>query len=232
MIEIDGSKGEGGGQLLRTCLSLSALTGQPFLISNIRAGRKKPGLRPQHLTTVQAMAAICTADSRGAALNSQNLTFIPRSRPLGGAYSFDVADAAPGGSAGSVTLILQALLWPLLFTRQPSTVRLRGGTHVPYSPSFHFISSVLQPALARFGVSFSSTLAAWGWYPRGQGEITATITPQTILRSTDFTLERINEVRGIAAVTNLPAHIPQRMAQRATKLLTDSGLTALSLIHI
>ena len=226
MIEIDGSMGEAGGQVLRTSLSLSALTGRPFHISNIRTGRKKPGLRPQHLTTVQALAAICMADVHGAALNSQTLTFTPRSNPIGGEYSFDVADVATAGSAGSVTLILQALLWPLLFAQQPSAVRLRGGTHVPFSPPYHFLSQVFQPALSRFGVSFSTTLTAWGWYPRGGGEITATITPHQKLTSPDLASEGMNEVHGVAAVTNLPAHIPQRMAQRASKLLTGNLLTA------
>ena len=190
MIKIDGSDGEGGGQVLRTCLSLSALTGRPFQITNIRAGRKKPGLRPQHLTTVNALAALCTADTRGAALNSQSLTFTPKSRPLGGEYSFDVADAAIGGSAGSVTLIFQALLYPLLFAQKPSTIRLRGGTHVPFSPPYHFISNVFKPALSQLGASFSTTLMAWGWYPQGQGEMVATITPQGKLRSAGFKAEK------------------------------------------
>jgi RNA 3'-terminal phosphate cyclase (ATP) len=224
MLEIDGSQGEGGGQVLRTCLSLSALTGRPFKISNIRAGRKKPGLRPQHLTVVQAVSAICQAEIQGAALNSQTLIFSPRSRPLGGEYNFDVAAAASGGSAGSVTLILQALIWPLLFADQPSRVTLRGGTHIPFSPPYHFIHNVYLPALARFGASISTKLVAWGWYPRGQGEITAEILPQPKLAAPEFVPQSDFEVEGIAAVTNLPAHIPQRMARRAANLLTDRGI--------
>lgn len=225
MIEIDGSEGEGGGQVLRTCLSLSALTGRPFQISNIRAGRKNPGLRPQHLTTVHALAALCTADTRGAALNSQTLTFIPRSTPVAGEYDFNVADAAAGGSAGSITLIFQAMLIPLLFAQEPSSLRLRGGTHVPYSPPYHFINNVFQPAISQLGVAISTTLKAWGWYPRGQGEITAIINPQPELKSFDLsTIKKTKNVYGVAAVTNLPSHIPQRMAQRATKLLSDNDL--------
>ena len=227
MIKIDGSAGEGGGQVLRTCLSLSALTGRPFQITNIRAGRKNPGLRPQHLTAVNALAALCRADTIGATLNSQSITFIPESRPLGGEYKFDVADAAAGGSAGSITLIFQSLLYPLLFAEQPSTIYLRGGTHVPFSPPYHFISHVFQPALSQLGIAVSTTLKAWGWYPQGQGEMAATITPQPGISSIDFPRkEKSNEIHGVAAVTNLPAHIPQRMAQRATNLFADNGLVA------
>ena len=110
MINIDGSRGEGGGQVLRTCLSLSAITGKPFRIFKIRAGRKKPGLRPQHLTAVRAVAAVCQADLEGDGLESTELRFLPGSAPVGGSYRFDVRDASPSGrSAGSVTLILQAV---------------------------------------------------------------------------------------------------------------------------
>jgi RNA 3'-terminal phosphate cyclase (ATP) len=225
MIEFDGSEGEGGGQVLRTCLSLSALTGMPFQITNNRAGRKNPGLRPQHLTTVHALAALSTAETRGAALNSQTLTFIPQSRPIAGKYDFNVADAATGGSAGSITLIFQAMLIPLLFAQEASSIRLRGGTHVPYSPPYHFINNVFQPAISQLGVAISTTLKAWGWYPRGQGEITAIINPQPEIKSFDFsTIKKTKDVYGVAAVTNLPSHIPQRMAQRASNLLSANGL--------
>jgi RNA 3'-terminal phosphate cyclase (ATP) len=224
MLDIDGSEGEGGGQVLRTCLSLSALTGRPFRINNIRAGRSKSGLRPQHLTTVRAVAAVCAAETRGATIESQTLTFVPQSRPYGGTFHFDVADATSGGSAGSVTLILQALLWPLLFTSETAVITLRGGTHVPFSPPYHFVSQVFQPALSRLGVTFSLDLKAWGWYPRGQGEIVATIKPQPSLQCPDLSAEAIQTVSGLAAVTNLPSHIPQRMAQRASNLLGEAGL--------
>ncbi len=226
MLKVDGSQGEGGGQVLRTCLSLSALTGRPFHITNIRAGRQNAGLRPQHLTTVRAVAAICNAETRNAVFGSPSLTFVPQSSPRGGEYRFDVADAATGGSAGSVTLILQALVWPLLFAEGPATINLRGGTHVPFSPPYHFLSEVFMPALSRFGVTLSLALNAWGWYPRGQGEISAAITPQSSLKFPDLTAEAVTGVHGIAAVTNLPSHIPQRMAQRAINLLSDAGLAA------
>lgn len=223
-IVIDGSQGEGGGQVLRTCLSLSALTQRPFRLENIRAGRKKPGLRPQHLTAVRAVAACCDARLTGDTLNSRTLTFEPRSAPRGGSYVFDVTATSQGGSAGAVTLIWQALMWPLLFADAPATVTLRGGTHVPFSPPFHYLAHVAQPAFAQLGASVALTLNAWGWYPAGGGEITAVTQPVTQLQAVSFAVRYEKRVNGIAAVTNLPAHIPQRMARRAHNLLQAAGL--------
>ena len=134
MLTIDGSYGEGGGQVLRTSLALSAITGQPVRVEDIRAGRRKPGLRPQHLTGVRAAAKICDAEVDGAKLNAQSLTFAPRSAPRAGTYTFDVAQAAKGGSAGSVSLILQTVLLPLALAEGTSQLTLRGGTHVAWSP--------------------------------------------------------------------------------------------------
>lgn len=224
LLEIDGSQGEGGGQLLRTSLSLSALTGRPFRLRHIRASRSKPGLRPQHLTAVHVVAALCQAQVTGDALNSTTLEFWPQSRPRGGTYVFDVQEVAQGSSAGSVTLIFQAVLWPLLFADAPSQVTLRGGTHVPFSPPYHYIAEVFRPAGERLGATFRTQLLAWGWYPVGQGEMTAVIEPVTYLQAADFTPVTVEQVQGIAAVTNLPAHIPNRMERRAYNLLTAAGL--------
>ena len=127
MLHLDGSYGEGGGQILRSALALSALLGVPVRIEHIRAGRPKPGLRPQHLTAVRALAVLTRAEVAGAELNSQQLTFRPRA-PQPGQYLFDVAEKT--GSAGSVTLLAQALLPPLLKASQSSSLILRGGTHV------------------------------------------------------------------------------------------------------
>ncbi len=229
MLIIDGSEGEGGGQVLRTSLSLAALTGRPFTIHNIRGNRSRPGLRPQHLTAVQAVAAVCRAEMEGATLNSTRLTFRPTTPPQGGDYDFDVTKASPSGrSAGAVTLIFQALLWPLLFADQPATLRLRGGTQVPFSPPYHYLAHVAAPAFARLGVpDLQLNLAAWGWMAEGGGEITAVIPPITNkLQAASFTKLAIERVEGVAAVTNLPAHIPQRMARRAHNLLTQAGFTA------
>jgi RNA 3'-terminal phosphate cyclase (ATP) len=208
---------------------LSVLTGRPFTLTNIRANRSKPGLRPQHLTAVRAAAAICDAELKGAGLNSQTLEFRPQTSPQGGGerlpvvYRFDVADAVRGGSAGSVMLILQALLWPLLFAKGQSHLTLRGGTHVPFSPPYHYLAEVVRPAVARFGADFELELVEWGWYPAGGGQITAVIQPVTHLQAVDFAPAPAHKVNGVAAVTNLPAHIPQRMARRADNLLRQAG---------
>lgn len=225
MLTVDGSIGEGGGQVLRTCLSLSALTGRPFRLIKIRANRSKPGLRPQHLTAVRAVAATCNAALSGAEINSRTLEFHPQTPPQGGAYRFDVADAAQGGSAGAVTLIWQAILWPLLFADRPSQVTLHGGTHVPFSPPLHYLTRVLHPLLARMGALIGAELAAWGWYPAGGGEMTGTIRPAQRLTAVTLTPPAADIISGTAAVTNLPAHIPQRMARRAHNLLAAAGLT-------
>lgn len=129
-----------------------------------------------------------------------------------------MADAAQGGSAGAVTLI-----WPLLFAQSKSHLTLHGGTHVPFSPPFHYLSQVVLPILHQFGVEATLELNAWGWYPAGGGAITAVIQPMTQLHAPTLTAPDTKSVNGIAAVTNLPAHIPQRMASRAHNLLVDAG---------
>src|SRR4030042_653528 len=134
MLSVDGSYGGGGGQILRTALALAALTGGPCRIQRIRARRSKPGLRPQHLTAVQAVARVSQAEVTGVHLGSQALTFRPRT-PQGGHYLFDVAEKT--GSAGAVTLVAQALLPPLLKAGSPATVILKGGTPLPRRPPAH-----------------------------------------------------------------------------------------------
>lgn len=223
MLTIDGRMGEGGGQILRTSLSLSALTGRPFRLNHVRANRSKPGLRPQHLTAVRAVARVCGAALSGDAIDSRALEFRPAMPPQPGVYHFDVSDAAQGGSAGAVTLILQAILWPLLFAGGRSRVTLRGGTHVPMSPPWHYVAHVARPVFARMGATFSTGLVAWGWYPAGGGIVTAEIEPITRLDAPSLAHVPVERVEGVAAVTNLPADIPQRMAGRAANLLAAAG---------
>jgi RNA 3'-terminal phosphate cyclase (ATP) len=224
-VRIDGSFGEGGGQVLRTSLALAALTGRPLVMDNIRAGRRRPGLRPQHLTAVRAAAAVCKAQVEGDNLDSLELSFRPTSSPLGGEYRFDVREAAQGGSAGSMTLIAQTLLLPLSYARESSRLVLAGGTHVPWSPSFHFLDEVFLPVARRVGLDADVELKAWGWYPVGGGEFEMRIRPTGNLRPMVWR-ERgeLRQVTGVAAVTNLPSHIPQRMANRAMNLLQQAGI--------
>jgi len=241
MLTIDGSYGEGGGQVLRTSLTLSAVTDQPVHIVNIRAGRRKPGLRPQHLTGVRAVARVCDAEVEGAKLDSQKLTFAPRSAPQTGTYTFDVAQAAKGGSAGAMSLIFQTVLLPLaLQSRRTGTVTegtshlaLRGGTHVAWSPPFDYLKRVYLPTLARMGVQAKVRIEKWGWYPLGGGVVEATIAASGKQQAAD-TLSgldlrqrgRLLRVRGVSASSNLPKHIRMRQERAALQVLRSNGVNA------
>jgi RNA 3'-terminal phosphate cyclase (ATP) len=182
MITIDGSTGEGGGQVLRTALSLAALLSQPIRITNIRAGRKQPGLRPQHVQAVKAAAAICNARLEGAQEHSRELRFAPQTPPQAGSYAFEI------GTAGAATLVLQTVLVPLAAAGGPSSVIVRGGTHVAWSPPFDYVEQVYLPALAALGIQCRVELAKWGFYPKGGGEIRATTQPSPALAGLDPSL--------------------------------------------
>jgi len=217
MLHLDGSYGEGGGQILRTSLSFSALLGAPVRIERIRAGRPKPGLRPQHLTAVKALARLTGAETSGVELHSQELTFKPRA-PKSGTYLVDVAEKT--GSAASVTLIAQTLLPPLLQSNGPSTLILRGGTHVPWSPTAHYLSQVFLSALAQLGAQVTMSLERWGWYPRGGGEIRLSINPCPQLTGVEWrTSAEPFTFRAISAASRLPEHVARRQAARLQERL-------------
>jgi RNA 3'-terminal phosphate cyclase (ATP) len=225
MIHIDGSYGEGGGQVLRTSLSLAAITGQAIRISKIRTGRQKPGLAAQHLTAVRAAATICNAKVTGDRLGSTSLEFIPGSATTSGDYTFDVSDAIDGRSAGAVTLVLQTILLPLALADGQSEVILRGGTHVAFSPSFTYVEQVYLPILKRMGLQAEVKLGAWGWYPQGGGEVRLSVTGGNSLSGINLMEPgELKQVRGLAVVTELPSHIPQMMASRAENLLHQANL--------
>jgi RNA 3'-phosphate cyclase len=222
MLYLDGSYGEGGGQIVRTSLSLSALLGQPVRIENIRAGRPNPGLRPQHLTAVKALAQVARAEVRGVELKSGALTFRPRT-PQAGRYFFDVAEKT--GSAGSATLIAQTLLPPLLKASQTSTLIIRGGTHVPWSPPAHYLKQVFLPALAEAGAEVEMTIERWGWYPRGGGEVSLVIKPASHFSLLDWRASPSPEsFRGLSAASRLPDHIIHRQARRLKERLGNQVL--------
>jgi len=230
-LTLDGSHGEGGGQILRTALSLAAVTGSAFRLINIRAGRRNPGLLPQHLSAVRAAAAVSDAVVSGDRLASSELEFAPTRAPKSGAYVFDVAETAGRGSAGSVSLILQTLLVPLALADGPSSVVLRGGTHVEWSPPFDHLTDAYFPLLRRMGFTVEAELKRWGFYPVGGGEIACAMTgglsrrgdvrPKPVALTERGPLRRI---AGRAVAANLPAHIPQRMADRARASLADLGV--------
>lgn len=164
LIEIDGTFGEGGGQILRTSLALSMLTGKPFRIRRIRGRRRKPGLRRQHLTGVHAAKAVSNARVQGARLNSADLTFEP-GEVSGGVYRFDVK------TAGSAMLVLQTVLPPLFCADRPSTVTVLGGTHNPMSPPYDFFAETFLPAVNRMGFRALSKLSRYGFAPAGGGKV-------------------------------------------------------------
>ena len=164
MLTIDGSAGEGGGQILRSTLALSLCTGTPVRITGIRAKRDRPGLMRQHLTALRAAAEVGRAEVSGAELGSREVAFHPRGAAPG-EYAFNV------GSAGSATLVLQTVLPALLSASAPSDLLLEGGTHNPLAPPFEFLDRAFLPLIARMGPRVSATLEARGFYPAGGGRI-------------------------------------------------------------
>jgi len=217
MLHLDGSYGEGGGQIVRTSLSLAALLGVAVRIENIRAGRPKPGLKAQHLTAVKALAEITQAQVKGAVLNSQELTFAP-GRPRSGHYVFDVAETT--GSAGSVSLVAQAVLPALLFAAGTSTVTIQGGTHVPWSPPVHYLIHVFLPLLSQMGARVTLTLERWGFYPRGGGRVHLKIHPAPALEGVELLTPAPREaLRGLSATGRLPEHVRRRQAARLRERL-------------
>jgi RNA 3'-terminal phosphate cyclase (ATP) len=227
---IDGSHGEGGGQILRTAVALSAITGRPLTIARLRAGRPKPGMAAQHLTAVLSVAQLCRAEVSGATLGSETLSFRPTVPPRAGDYLFDVAAAREGGSAGAATLVLQTVALVALFASGASRFCVRGGTHVPWSPSYDYIAHVWRPFLARMGIALEVELAQFGFLPVGQGEITARVNglgtqaASAHLKPVEIIARGpLRSVSGRAIAANLPSHIAQRMVARAMALLSSSA---------
>ena len=213
MILIDGSVGEGGGQILRTSLALSMVTGKAFRIDKIRAGRAKPGLMRQHLTAVNAASTICGAIVEGNAISSQALSFSP-GKVTPGEYTFSI------GSAGSTTLVLQTVLPPLLVADEPSTLTLEGGTHNPHAPPIDFLEKAFLPLISQMGPSVSVTLERAGFYPAGGGRFVVRITPCTKL--TPLHIPERGEIRSRTAkavVAALPGEIARRELAKVTQRL-------------
>lgn len=218
MIVVDGAMGEGGGQVLRTSLALSLVTGLPFRIERIRAARARPGLAPQHLRSVQAAAAAGRARVEGAWRGSMALLFVPGAVSAG-IYRFDV------GTAGSASLVLQTVALPLALAGGASTVAVVGGTHVPWSPSAHYLERQWAWALEQIGARLEVRLGRAGFYPRGGGEITARIEPTRGFRPVRWIEPgRLLAVTGISAAANLDPSIAARQARRARERLAGLGV--------
>jgi RNA 3'-terminal phosphate cyclase (ATP) len=209
MLTIDGSQGEGGGQILRSALGLSLVAGRAFKIVNIRAGRPRPGLMRQHLTCVRAAEAMGRAQVTGAALGATALTFAPGAVNPGD-YHFAV------GTAGSATLVLQTVLPALLCASGPTTLRLEGGTHNLGAPPFEFLGKSFLPLVERMGPRIEARLIRAGFYPAGGGELNVSITPAARLQPIEL-LDR-GEIRSITATAKL-SRLPRHIAERELKVI-------------
>ncbi|MCG8572478.1 MAG: RNA 3'-terminal phosphate cyclase [Spirochaetes bacterium] len=204
MIIIDGSFGEGGGQILRTSLSLSLITKKPFEIRNIRANRSKPGLLRQHLTAIEAAKTISQAQVGGAALGSSCLVFEP-GKVQGGNYRFSV------GTAGSTILVLQTILPALLITENKSEILLEGGTHNPFAPPYDFMEDVFFGYLRKMGAEITSQIEQYGFFPAGGGRIKTVIHPAGQLKPLHFSRRKKIIKQTALAYSNL---IPDRIGQQ------------------
>ncbi|MFT3916068.1 MAG: RNA 3'-terminal phosphate cyclase [Anaeromyxobacteraceae bacterium] len=220
-IILDGAAGEGGGQILRTALSLSAITGQAFEVERLRVRRPKPGLRPQHVAAARAVAGLCGASLEGAEVGSPRLAFRPTRAPTPADLDLDV------GTAGSTPLLFHAVAFPLALAGGPSTLRLRGGTHQDHAPSFHHLALVWAPAMARLGFRFSLELGAAGFYPEGGGEFSARVEPAQAMPTLDLRHRgTLLEVEAVSFVCGLGYDIARRQAERALHRLRELGVAA------
>jgi len=227
VLTIDGSEGEGGGQVLRTSLALAAALGHDVRIVRIRAGRPRPGLAAQHLTAARAIAAVCGGTLEGDELGSTALAMRPGGPVRAGRYEIDVALTREGGSAGSATLVLQCVLFALATASGQSSVVARGGTHVPLAPPLDHLRDVWLPFLAAAGCAPRLEERRTGWFPAGGGEVLVELRgPARFAPLRHRERGALVEVRGRALAAELPAHVPQRMADRACSLLSQATVAA------
>ena len=211
LITIDGSEGEGGGQVLRTSLTLSMLTGKPFQITSIRAKRKNPGLQAQHLESVRAAKRISDAEVRGDQIGSSTIRFAPQG-VKSGEYAFRI------GTAGSTSLVLQTLYLPLSFAGGDSKVLITGGTHVPWSPTFDFLKNCWLYFTEMVGMKIDLVMSRAGFYPHGGGEIHAQVSPSVRILPLNIAERRaLQKIKIFSAHTNLTDKVAQRQAKQAAK---------------
>lgn len=227
MLLIDGSYGEGGGQILRTSLSLSIILEKPFKIFNLRANRPKPGLQPQHLTCVKACGEISQAEIIGAELGSKELLFIPKKKPDHKTYTFDIK------TAGSTSLLFQTLIYPLAFSQGGGLI-LKGGTHVSFSPCYHYLKYVFLPVLKFFGLKAEIEIKKAGFYPKGGGIIRAKVFTWENFDLPGFSPQFIpNETYVLSIISeNLPSHILERQANSAQEKLLAYGIKNEKILEI
>jgi RNA 3'-terminal phosphate cyclase (ATP) len=216
-IEIDGSHGEGGGQLVRTAVAMAAITGTRVRIANIRANRDKPGLAAQHVAAIHAVAGLCAAEVDGVAVGAQSIGFAPHGL-VGGEFRFDV------GTAGSVSLVAQAILPVMVAAGVPSKVRITGGTDVRQAPPVDYLRYVLFPLLEHLGVKARLDVVRRGYYPRGGGVVDLVVEPAALRPAIFGVPGAERSVRGVAHVANLVGKIAARMRKSALERLALGGL--------
>ncbi len=217
MIEVDGSMMEGGGQILRMAITYSAIMGVPVKVRKIRAGRRPPGLQPQHLTTLKAVAEICKAETKGFNLSSMEIMFTPKP-PKGGAYDFDI------GTAGSIGLLLQCVAPIAAFSDSTTRLRVKGGTAVRWSPPVRVLDNVVWVALRQMGFRGKLHVLREGFYPRGGGIVEVSIEP---IRKLDpikaESPDEIRRIKGYSLCGRLPRHVAERQASSALTMLEVAG---------
>ncbi len=218
MIDIDGSYGEGGGQILRTSVSLSALTMKPVRITNIRAGRRNPGLRRQHVAGIELTAQLVDASVKGLKVGSTEIEFVPRTRQSG-EFSYDV------GTAGSISLILQAVLPPAVLSPEPVSFNFRGGTDVAWSPPIDYMRNLFVNILYQMGPRVEIVQHRRGHYPRGGGDVSCGITPVKMIQPLDLVqFGELQYVNGISHCVRLPSHVAERQALSAESILAEHDI--------
>ncbi len=223
MIEIDGSYGEGGGQILRTSIALSALTMRPVRISRIRAGRPKPGLKKQHMAGIELVARLVNAKVSGLEVGSSEVRFIPRNRS-GGHFKYDV------GTAGAISLVLQAALPAAVLSPEPITFALVGGTDVKWSPTIDYMREVFARQLAVLGPRIDISLKMRGHYPRGGGRVSCEVIPIDVIKPMEsIEFGRTKKVEGISHCVRLPSHVAERQAVSAEALLQEHSIRRISI---
>lgn len=220
MLEIDGSTSEGGGQILRFALALSCVLCKPVKIFNIRAARAKPGLQAQHLLGVKILEKLTRAEVKGAQLHSTELSFEPKEIQSGD-YSFDV------GTAGAVSLVLQAVLPVLAFAPQKTRITLAGGTHVNWSPTLDYVESVFKPLVGKMGFEFGVRVEKCGFYPRGGGRVVVEATPVNCLRAFALLEQgKLLGIRGVSVAGSLPEHVAERQKQGVVAVLPAANISS------
>ena len=213
MIEIDGSYGEGGGQILRNTIALSTVTKKPVKITNIRANRPNPGIKAQHYVAIKSIQELCNAKVEGLEIGSSELTFYP-GEIKGGQYRFDI------GTAGSITLAFQACILATVKTQEPITITLTGGTDVKWSPTWDYFEHVFLPLLSKTGFNVKARLIKRGYYPKGGGKAEIEIEPSKKVKPLKLSDDQeFSEVKGIVHIGNLPDNISTRIKHSVIKTL-------------